>query len=329
MGRHYKQLDLTERCRLVAMNEQGMTISGIARHLGRDRRTIQRELARNSYADGRYDPGSADRLAWVRRLRGSRIGRCSRLHETVTSSLAMGWTPQQISGRLQLEHGETVISHESIYRFIYSPAGRRLKLSRYLPHHHAKRGYRRRKSERKIPIPDRQGIESRPQSANDRSEPGHWEGDLVHFTRKCDILLTLTERKSRYWIMQSIPRRDSETVSQAIIDALAPFPKPLRKTITHDNGGEFARHKQVERQLGLPAYFCEPHSPWQRGAIENGNGRLRIDMPRKTKLSNYTGRDIQDLAMLYNNTPRKCLGYRTPAEVLQNEILNQGAALEM
>jgi len=311
------------------MSEQGIPISGIARQLGRDRRTIQRELARNSYADGCYDPGSAERRAWVRRLRGSRIERCSQLHETVTSSLAMGWTPQQISGRLQLEHGDAVISHESIYRFIYLPAGRRLRLSRYLPHHHAKRGYRRRKSERRIPIPDRQGIESRPQAADDRREPGHWEGDLVHFSRKRDILLTLTERKSRYWIMQAIPGRDSETVSQAIIDALQPFPELMLKTITHDNGGEFARHKQVERKLGLPAYFCEPHSPWQRGAIENGNGRLRIDMPRKASLSNYTGRDIRDLATLYNNTPRKCLGYKTPAEVMLEEINNQGAALEM
>lgn len=329
MGRHYNQLDLTERCRLLAMQEQGMTISGIARHLGRDRRTIQRELARNSNANGHYRPCTADRQSWVRRLRGSRIVRCSRLHETVTSSLAMGWTPQQISGRLQLEQRGAVISHESIYRFIYSPAGRKLRLSRYLPHHHSKRRYRRRKAHRNIPIPDRVAIDHRPESANGRKEPGHWEGDLVHFMRKSDILLTLQERKSRYWIMAPIPRRDSQTVSNAIINALEPFPKLMRKTITHDNGGEFARHKDVERKLGLPAFFCEPHSPWQRGSIENGNGRLRIDMRRKASLANYSKRDIQDLATLYNNTPRKCLGYKTPAEVMFNEIRKSGAALEM
>ncbi len=306
--------------------EQGHSISAIASRLGRDRRTIQRELARNTTRTGGYKPDTADRRAWARRLRGSRLMRCSRLHETVTSALAMGWTPEQISGRLQLEHGCPVISHESIYRYIYSPHGRRLKLSRYLPHHHAKRGYRRRKGARQTPIPDRVAIDQRPQEANDRNELGHWEGDLVHFTSKRGILLTLTERKSRYWIMEKVPKRDSETVSTAIISALKPFPEPLLKTITHDNGGEFARHIQVKEKLGLTAFFCEPHSPWQRGSIENGNGRLRIDLPRKTKLDRYSQKDVEDLAMLYNNTPRKCLGFQTPAEVILNL---KGAALEM
>lgn len=329
MGIHYKQIDLEERCRIRAMKEQGLSNSDIARTLCRDRRTIQRELSRNSNACGSYKPDTAHRRSWARRLRGSSVERCNQLHEIVTSSLAMGWTPQQISGRLQLDHGGPVISHESIYRFIYSPAGRRQKLSRYLPHHHARRGYRKRRRGRRIPIPDRIAIDERPESANDRNELGHWEGDLVHFSRKSDILLTLQERKSRYWLMQPLNKRDSQTVSDAIITALHHFPKQLLRTITHDNGGEFARHKAVEKKLNMPAYFCEPHSPWQRGAIENGNGRLRIDMPRKTRLENYTNKDIQDLAMLYNNTPRKCLGYKTPAEVMLSEIQNQGAALEM
>ena len=251
MGIHYKQIDLEERCQLRGMIEQGFSITKIAHHLGRDRRTIQRELSRNSTAKGEYKPDTASRFSWARRLRGSRCQRCSQLHETVTSSLAMGWTPQQISGWLQHKHGVAVISHETIYRYIYSPHGRQLKLSRYLPHHHAKRGYRRRKGERRIPIPDRVPIDHRPQEANDRSQLGHWEGDLVHFTSKSDILLTLQERKSRYWIMQRVPRRDSETVSNAIIDALHPFPSQLLKSITHDNGGEFAKHKAVEEKLGF------------------------------------------------------------------------------
>ena len=102
------------------------------------------------------------------------------------------------------------------------------------------------------------------------------------------------------------------------------FQSSFSKPSPHDNGGEFARHKKVEEKLGMPAYFCEPHSPWQRGAVENGNGRLRIDLPRKTKLSNHTDQDIQDLAMLHNNTPRKCLGYRTPLEAILSEINKPG-----
>ena len=132
--KHYRQIDLEERCRLRGMMEQGVSITKIAHHLGRDRRTIQRELARNATAKGEYKPDTASRFSWARRLRGSRCQRCSYLHETVTSSLAMGWTPQQISGWLQHQHGTPLISHESIYRYIYSPHGRRLKLSRYLPH---------------------------------------------------------------------------------------------------------------------------------------------------------------------------------------------------
>lgn len=127
--------------------------------------------------------------------------------------------------------------------------------------------------------------------------------------------------------MAPIPRRDSQTLSNAIINALEPFPKLMRETITHDNGGKFARRKDVERKLGLPAFFSEPHSPWQRGSIENGNGRLRIDMRRKAKFANYSKRDVQDLAMLYNNTPRKCLGYKTPTEFMFNKINRSGAAL--
>ena len=326
MGTHYNQIDLEERCRLRGLQEQGIPVSQIARCLGRDRRTIQRELRRNATAKGEYKPDTADRFSWARRLRVSRCQRCSRLHETVTSSLAMGWTPEQISGRLQLENAVLNISHESIYRYIYSPHGRRLKLSRYLPYHHAKRGYRSRKGKGKTPIPDRVPISQRPKEANDRSVLGHWEGDLVHFSRTTDILLTLQERKSRYWLMQAVPRRDSETVSNAIINALQPFPEQLRKTITPDYGGEFARHKAVEAELNMPAYFCEPHSPWQRGSVENGNGRLRVDLPRKTKLTQHSTQDIQDLAFLYNNTPRKCLGFKTPTEVIINEW---GAALEM
>ncbi len=129
METHYTQIDLEERCRIKAMKEQRLSHTHIARSPGRDRRTIQRELPRNSNANanGRYKPDSADRRAWVWRLRGSRIARCSRLHESMTSALAMGWTPGQINGRPQRQQGEAVISHASIYRFIYSPAGRKLK----------------------------------------------------------------------------------------------------------------------------------------------------------------------------------------------------------
>ena len=314
MGQHYKHISVEERCQIVGMKQQVYTNSMIARQLGRDRRTIQRQLARNSTPTGGYKPDTADRVAWARKLRGSKISRCPSLQNEVMSSLAIGWTPEQIAGRLRLTEFKNKISHESIYRYIYSPDGKRQKLSKYLPYHHAKRGYRSRKATRQSPIPDRVPIHLRPDKANDRSEIGHWEGDLVHFSKQKDMLLTLTERKSRYWLMRRISKRDSQTVSTALISILKPLAKPLRKSITHDNGGEFARHKNVTKKTGMTAYFCDPHAPWQRGAVENANGRLRIDLPRNTKLSNYSDRDLEHLAMIYNNIPRKCLGFNWRCE---------------
>ncbi len=181
------------------MKEQGISHTQIAGCLRRDQRTVQRKLFWNANSIGAYKPAYAQRQSWARRLRCSKIKRCSHLHETGTSCLAMGWTPEQISGRLQLEQSASVVSHEPIYRSIYSQAGRHQKLSRYLPHHHAKRGYRRRKEECKKPIRDRVPIDQRPQEANERNQIGHWEADLVHFSLKSDILLTLQERRSHYW----------------------------------------------------------------------------------------------------------------------------------
>lgn len=325
MGQYYKQITLEERCRIRGMQEMGLSKSEIARRLGRNRRTIQRELARNSLKSG-YKPDRADTMAWVRRLRGPKCVRHSQLGNYVVSRLAMGWTPEQITGRLRLEGSDHRLSHESIYRFIYSREGRRERLSRYLPRRRAKRGPRRRKGGKAPNIPDRTPLAMRPKEAENREQAGHWEGDLIHFAAKRDILLTLQERKSRFWIMKRIPRRDAETTAQAISQALAPFPEPLRRTITHDNGGEFARHLQVTRQTGMPAFFCDPHSPWQRGAIENGNGRVRRDLPRKTNLSHYNDEDFEDMAFIYNTTPRKCLGYQSPIEAILNL---KGAALEL
>jgi IS30 family transposase len=325
MGTEYSHLTLEERCRLRGMMEMGLPKAEIARRLGRDRATIYRELERNRCVDG-YRPDSAARRAWARKLRGSRIGRSTRLREHVEDRLAMGWSPEQIAGRMELEGLDHTVCAESIYRHVYSPAGRQAGLPRQLAQQKAKRGRRRRTGRREPSIPNRVPIHQRPTKAHLRAEFGHWEGDLMHFRRQRDILLTLQERRSRLTLARRLLSKSAELTARAIAAELGGLAPQARRTITHDNGGEFAQHETVTGEIGLRAFFCDPHSPWQRGGIENANGLLRRELPRRTSLTDYTDDDIDDVSWNLNSTPRKCLGYRTPIEAFAQ---NLGVALEM
>lgn len=324
MGTQYSHLTLEERCRLRGLMEMGLGVGEIARRLGRHRGTIHREVGRNRCVDG-YRPDSAARRAWARKLRGSKIMRSTRLRSHVEDRLAMGWSPEQIAGRMELEGVEHRVSAESIYRHVYSPAGRRAGLPRQLAQRKATRGRRRRNGRREPSIPNRVSIHQRPTKAHLRSQFGHWEGDLVHFRRQRDILLTLQERKTRLTLARRLLSKDAELTAGAIAAELGGLPAKARRTITHDNGGEFAHHATVAAETGIRAFFCDPHSPWQRGGIENANGLLRRDVPRKTRLDDYTEDDIDDIVWNLNSTPRKCLGYKTPIEAF---ALNLGVALE-
>ncbi|HYN46683.1 MAG TPA: IS30 family transposase [Allosphingosinicella sp.] len=227
---------------------------------------------------------------------------------------------------MELEDLEHATSAESIYRHAYSADGRRAGLPRLLAQRKSKRGRRRRNGAREPSIPNRTPIHQRPTKAHLRSQFGHWEGDLMHFRRQRDILLTLQERRSRLTLARRLLSKDADLTASAIAAELSGLPAKARRTITHDNGGEFARHEAVTGRIGLRAYFCDPHSPWQRGGIENANGLLRRDLPRKTSLAGYTDADIDDVIWNLNSTPRKCLGYRTPIEAF---AANLGVALEM
>lgn len=238
----------------------------------------------------------------------------------------MGWTPEIIAGRMELDGVEHSVSTESIYRHIFSPAGRREGLPKYLPQRKSRRGRRARNGKRAPSIPSRTPISQRPEAVDNRAEFGHWEGDLVHFSRQRDILLTLHERSTRLTLARRLQSKDARDTANAIIAELRGLPVEARQTITHDNGGEFARHQKVKDALGLPAYFCDPNSPWQRGGVENANGRIRVELPRKTDLSEYSDADIDDIVWIMNSTPRKCLGFQTPIEAFAQKL---GVALEM
>ncbi len=237
------------------MMEMGLSISEIARRMGRHRSTIRRELARNRCADG-YRPDSAGRRAWARKLRGSKIARSTRLCAHVEDRLAMGWSPEQIAGRMELEGSEHAISAESIYRHAYSAAGRRAGLPRLLAQRKPKRGRRRRNGRREPAIPNRTPIHQRPTKAHLRSQFGHWEGDLMHFRRQRDILLTLQERRSRLTLARRLLSKDADLTAKAIAAELG----------------------------GLPATSAPHHHSRQRRRVRPARGRHRRHRPRRLLL---------------------------------------------
>ncbi|MDP6830789.1 MAG: IS30 family transposase, partial [Alphaproteobacteria bacterium] len=310
---------------LYRLHEAGTAQKEIAVLMNRSESTISRELRRNCLPKGGYKPASADRIALSRRRRCSKLERLNPLGTLVRDRLAMGWSPEQIAGRLRLEGSEHRISHESIYRFIYRPKIRPEKLHRYLARAKARRG-RRYFKHRREPIKNRRSIHQRPRAVEKRAEFGHWEGDLMQFRSQRGNLLTACERKTRFLITAPLQSKTALETGQVLRDIFHRLPEAAKRTITFDNGGEFAEHEKLEKHAGVLAFFCDPHSPWQRGAIENANGIIRRDMPRKTDITEYSTTDIDDIMWAINSTPRKCLGYQTPAEAF---IENLRIALEM
>ena len=319
MGQQYDHFDVDERFELYRLRQSGKGVRACARIMGRDPSTISRELGRNALPRGEYKPGSADRIAMSRRRRLSRIERLIPLRTYVGDRLAMGWSPEQIVGRIRLEGSEHTVVVETIYRYIYHSRMRSEKLWRFLPRAKASRG-RRYFKRRRDPLQGRRSIHERPFSVALRHEFGHWEGDLMQFRTQRGNLLTVCERKTRFTLTAPLKTKTASETGAALIDVLNRLPQAARKTVTFDNGGEFHDHRKLETVLKLETYFCDPHAPWQRGTIENTNSILRRDMPRKTDISNYTARDIGEITWAVNSTPRKCLGFKTPAEAFLENL---------
>jgi IS30 family transposase len=313
---NYGHFSIEERCEIARRRDAGQSIRKIAAALDRAPSSIARELKRNSGAKAYRAPYAAEQ-AHARRWRGSKLLRQPELQGLVLDRLAQGWSPEQVAGRLSREQGRTVISYESIYRFIAAQIARSKDYSwrLYLPRAKSKRGYRGRKGgSSTLHISERVPIALRPARANDRADPGHWEADLMMFATYGQAVLTLHERASRLIWIQRQPSKGAAPVARHIESLLAPLPPRLRQTITFDNGTEFALHHRLRQPLGIQTFFCDPYAPWQKGGVENAIGRLRRRLPRKTDLATLPPQHLQQLAILYNHTPRKCLGYQTPAE---------------
>ncbi len=324
MGNRYTQITIEERCELARLQAAGHSIRQVAAVLDRAPSTIARELKRNSSSAGGYQPSYAQQQARAHRWCGSRLDRDSDLRGRVLSRLAQGWSPEQVAGRLAYERGTPVISHESIYRFIYAQLARTKDYSwrHFLPRAKSKRGWRGRRGgspARLIAL--RRPLSERPEEANDRTTPGHWEGDLMLFGVHKQAVLTLHERHSRLLIATRPRGKHADPIASTMVKILAPLPAAWRQTVTFDNGTEFARHHRLHA-LGIQTFFCDTHSPWQKGGVENAIGRMRRTLPRKTDLAAVSNQRFAELVRAYNNTPRKCLGFLTPAEVFWNQVLH-------
>jgi IS30 family transposase len=325
MGEHYEHLSLEERCQIAQLRADGQSIRQIAAALDRPPSTVSRELKRNSGAQLGYKPGYAEEQARARRWTGSRLERDDALRTLVLDCLARGWSPEQVAGRLARQGAEPVVSHESIYRFIYAQIRRTNdgRWRHYLPRAKFKRGRRGRKGGSPASfIQHRVPIAERPKAARHRRACGHWEADLMLFAAYGQAILVAHERKSRILLLAKQPSKAAQPTVHQLLAWLQPLPDRLRQTITFDNGTEFALHHQLNTQLGMQTFFCDTHSPWQKGGIENAIGRLRRPLPRKTDLATIDADTLDSCVAAYNLTPRKCLGFQTPAEAFLSQLLH-------
>ena len=324
MGTKYDQFTLEERCAIARLRADGCSLRQIAAALDRSPSSISRELRRNKGGQTGYKPAHAQERSRAKRWKGSKLDRNAMLRQEVLALLGKGWSPEQVCAFLERRHGKRVLGSETIYRFIAAQIARHKDYSwrHYLPRGKAKRGRRgRRGGSSVLHIEHRIPIAERPAEIEDRSIPGHWEADLMLFAKYGQAILTLHERSSRLLIAAKPQSKAAMPMAAAIARLLEPLPVELRQSITFDNGTEFARHYELHR-FNIATFFCDPYAPWQKGGIENAIGRMRRTIPTKTDLAQISQARLESLICAYNNTPRKCLDWNTPAEVFLSQLLH-------
>ena len=305
----------------------GLSVRALAAQLGRAPSTVSREIQRNC---GRvaYRAEMAERRAWSegRRPKLCKLASSGRLRQLVAAKLAQQWSPEQISGWLRRQYPGDIamsVSHETIYRSLYVQARGVLK-KELLAHLRSRRVMRKARTQATRSrttgaIQDEVSIRDRPDEVDDRTVPGHWEGDLLAGGRNSHVA-TLVERTSRFTLLVRVEAKDAPTVRKALTRHLRRLPAELRQSLTWDRGSELAQHKQLAIDSGIKIYFCDPRSPWQRGTNENTNGLLRQYLAKKTDLADYSQSDLSKIARRLNQRPRKALDFDTPANVF-NQLL--------
>ena len=318
-------MSIDERERIAQLRNELTGLSEIARQLERDKGTISRELKRNGAPlYNSYTPCRAQHRSDERRRAASRRERLrdETIRQYVHEKLFAGWAPEQISGRLPLEHPGLSISTEAIYQYIYDAKSEdREDLIACLRRSHKKRKQRAvGRKQKKTKIPNRVSIEDRPQSVEGRRTYGHWEGDSMISRKSTFALNSLTERKSRLIMITRISRKGAKETLDAVINRLGAWPHEFRRTLTLDNGTENAKHEIITEGIGVKCYFAHPYASWERGTNENANGLVRWYFPKGTDFAKITDDQIALVESLLNNRPRKCLGFRTPMEVAASAV---------
>jgi len=331
MTRRFRQMQAEERVTLAALRQQGKSLRQIGEVLGRSAGSLSRELERNAQA-GEYSSRSAQR-ACERRRRDARprpkLDPDGELWPLVLHMLGWLWSPQQIAQTLRSmwpENPELHVSHERIYNAIYAhPKGElRKELIACLRQGKSTRRPRSAGEDRRGQIPEMVSIHVRPPEVNDRLMPGHGEGDLIKGAGNKSSVGVLVERSTRLVLLARMPDATAESALAAFTAKLNSIAAPLRQTLTYDQGKEMARHRELARATNIRVYFCDPHSPWQRGSCENTNGLLRQMLPKGTDLSIHDQQALDSIADLLNNRPRQTLNWRSPIQAFRD--LMQGVA---
>jgi IS30 family transposase len=320
--KEYKHLSIRERQRFYAFLDMGLSITEIARKISRNRSTLYREIKRNQ-EQGRYLPVVAHKKAQQRISygRSSKIASHKALHEYILRGLKKGWSPEQISGRMKVKRLAYYACHETIYRYIYKSNNK--QLYHYLTYKKPKRRRRYSRKQQRCRFGDLRLIGQRPEVVNTRATFGHWEGDTIEFSgTKEKVVTTLVERKSRMLYLIKNDRKYSRGVMDKIKKKFEKMPNKMFKTITFDQGTEFADCRYLEQQIKCSVYYCETHSPWQKGSNENMNGRLRWYLPRETSIDKITQEELDKLAEQMNLRPRKCIGFKYPKELFRQQYKN-------
>jgi IS30 family transposase len=318
----YKHLSIEEREYIYLQRYAGQSYSQIAKAINRHPSTVMRELKRNwdIVAIKKYSPSSAQRQYEKRISKAHKRYRLKspEIRQYVYQHLKDGWSPEIISRRLTMDHPDLSINHESIYQFIYKHRDMWIPLLARGRKHRRKRGTKRGKRHL---IPNRIGIEHRSEEANSRLEIGHWEADTIVSKKSLPVLQVMVERKTRYVRISKMKARRAKDMRSHLIHHLSHLPTYMRKSVTFDNGAENCEHTRLREVLGMQTFFCNPYHSWEKGSVEQVNGLIRRYFPKGTDFSKISSYQVKQVEKRLNTRPRKCLGYKTPLEVLEEIAL--------